>query len=160
MHPIELANPPGGRYSGGEVRIAPGWNYYFEYRVAQPNQIGDQNLPTNNHVLGTDVMYGDNLEDVVRRKPVMLLENDADGDGPVLDAGQDYKEQDISEPNFPTDFTFLVTNIDGTRADVRIRYGVSSQPDPSIRPCSRHASWAASYAARYAPKIGLTSILL
>jgi M6 family metalloprotease-like protein len=139
LHPVELANPPGGRYTGVEVRIAPDYNYYFEYRVAQSTQIGDQSLPTNDRVLGTDVSFAENYEDAARRKPVMLLPNDIDGDGPVLGNGQDYEEQDVSPPdgpNFPTDFSATVTNIDGTKADVRVQYGVYSQPDPSIRPWS------------------------
>ena len=137
LHPVELSNPPAGRYSGIEVRIAPGLNYYFEYRVAQTTHIGDQMLPVNDRVLGTDAMFLENLEDAARRKPVMLLPNDIDGDGSVLGTGQDYKEQDTSPPdgpNFPTDFTATITNIDGVKADVRIQYGIYSQPDPSIRP--------------------------
>ncbi len=141
LHPVELANPPAGRYSGIEIRIAPDWNYYFEYRTAQPTQIGDQNLwygnppiPTNDRVLGTEVTFAQNFEDSMRRKPVMGLAKDSDGDGPILGAGQDYSEQDISTPNFPTDFSAEVISIDGTKAEVRIRYGVDSQPDPSIRP--------------------------
>jgi len=145
LHPAELANPPAGSYSGIEIRIAPNWNYYFEYRTAQPTQIGDQNLwwqldsgnhpiPANDRVLGTDVTFAQNFEDAARRKPIMVLPNDVDGDGPILGPGQDYAEQDISEPNFPTDFSAEVVSIDGTKAEVRIRYGVDSQPDPSIRP--------------------------
>lgn len=137
LHPAELNNPPSGRYSGIEVRIAPSWNYYFEYRVAQSGQIGDQALPNNDRVLGTDVCFAENLEDVQRRKPVMLLPNDSDGDGPILGLNQDYEERDTSPPdgpNFPTDFSAEVTSIDGTKAEMRITYGISSQPDPSLRP--------------------------
>ncbi|MFQ5528087.1 MAG: CARDB domain-containing protein [Thermoanaerobaculia bacterium] len=133
LHPIELANPPSGRRSGVEIRIKPGWDYYFEYRVAQASQIGDQSLPTNDRVLGTDVTFAQDFENPSRRKPVMLLANDDDGDGPVLGKNQDYSEQDISKPNFPTDFTATVTDIDGTKAKLKIQYGVYSQPDPSIR---------------------------
>jgi M6 family metalloprotease-like protein len=132
LQPIELANPPAGKYSGIEIRIAPGWDYYFEYRASQASQIGDQHLPSDQRVLGTDVMYGDDLEYITRRKPVMLLENDADGDGPVLGSGQDYKDQDTSS-GIPTDFRSAVMVADGTKADVQVQYGVSSQPDPSIR---------------------------
>lgn len=132
LRPAELANPPAGKYSGVEVRIAPGWNYYFEHRAAQDSQIGDQHLPEEPRLLGTDVMYGDDLETMTRRKPVMLLENDADGDGPVLDAGEDYQDQDTSS-GIPTDFSVAVESIDDAEAVVRVRYGVSSQPDPSIR---------------------------
>jgi hypothetical protein len=141
LHAVELGNPPAGRHSGIEVRLASGWNYYFEYRAAQASQIGDRNLwwqasrqPGDNRVLGTDVMFGDNIEDLTRRKPVMLLRNDGDGDGPVLGQGQDYKEQDTSNPKFYTDFEAEVTSTDGTKAEVLIQYGVTSQPDPSIRP--------------------------
>lgn len=132
LHPTELPNPPAGRFSGIEVRITPGWNYYFEYRVAQGNQIGDQNLPQDDRVLGTDVMYGEDLETMTRRKPVMLLENDADGDGPILGSGQDFKDKDTSS-GIPTDFRAAVTAIGNSKADVMIQYGISSQPDPSIR---------------------------
>jgi CARDB len=35
---------------------------------------------------------------------------------------------------FPSDFIADVSGIDGTKADLRIRYGVNNRPDPSIRP--------------------------
>jgi M6 family metalloprotease-like protein len=132
LRPAELPTPPPGKYSGIEVRVAPGWNYYFELRAAQDAQIGDHQLPEEPRILGTDVMYGDDLENLSRRKPVMLLENDADGDGPVLDLGEDYQDQDTSS-GIPTDFSVEVESIDDSEARVRVRYGVSSQPDPSIR---------------------------
>lgn len=136
LHPVAAGMPPTGQYSGIEIRIAPGIDYYYEYRTAQKNQIGDQALPTNDRVLGCDVMFIGDFEAAARRKPVMLLPNDTDGDGPVLGKGQDYREQDVSEPNFPTDFSAEVTDIDGTKANMRIKYGVYSHPDPSIRPWS------------------------
>jgi M6 family metalloprotease-like protein len=132
LHPLERAHPPFGTYSGIEVRIAPGWNYYFEYRAAQAGQIGDQHLPEDQRVLGTDVMYAEDMETITRRKPVLLLETDADGDGPVLAPGEDYQDQDTSS-GIPTDFSITVLSADSATATVRIRYGVSSQPDPSIR---------------------------
>lgn len=135
LRAAELADPPAGSYSGIEVRIAPDWNYYFEYRAAQPGQIGDHHLPEDQRVLGTDVMYGENVETITRRKPVMLLEQDADGDGPVLGPGTDYKDQDTSS-GIPTDFSVTVLSVDDTSAQVRVRYGVSSQPDPMITPWS------------------------
>ena len=134
LHPAELANPPAGQYRGIEVRIASDRNYYFEYRKSQASQIGDQHLKSDGVVLGTDVTFADDFETVSRRAPIMLLDNDVDGDGPILSSGQDYKEQDISEPNFPTDFTLTAVNTDNTKADLRVQYGVYSQPDPSIRP--------------------------
>lgn len=137
LHPIESSNPRAGSYSGVEVRIAPGRDYYFEYRVKQPKHIGDQNLPSADQsigsVLGTDVDFSDGYEDLNRRKPVLLLEKDADGDGPVLALGQDFKGLDTSD-KIPTDFTATVTKIDGQKAELHIEYGISSQPDPMIRP--------------------------
>src|SRR5262249_2082620 len=41
---------------------------------------------------------------------------------------------DTTDPVYPTDFKIDVSGIDTTKADVRIRYGVNSKPDPSIRP--------------------------
>ncbi len=129
-----ITKPPQGTYTGIEVRIAPGWNYYFEYRSAQPGQIGDQGLPTDQRVLGTDVMFEEGFENPSRRKPVMLLRKDSDGDGPILGLNQDYEERDTSNPSFPTDFKIEVIKQEQTYADVKIQYGVGNQPDPSIRP--------------------------
>ena len=43
LHPIERSDVPSGRYSAIEVRLADGWNYYFEYRRGQTSNIGDRN---------------------------------------------------------------------------------------------------------------------
>lgn len=133
LHPIELGVPPAGRKAGIEIRIADGWNYYLEYRIGQATQIGDRNLPDDSRVLGTDVVSAP-YTPPISRPAILLLNNDIDGDGAVLGNGQDYKETDSTDPVYPTDFRVDVSGIDGTKADVRIRYGVNSRPDPSIRP--------------------------
>lgn len=133
LHPVQLGAPPAGKLSGVEIRIADGWNYYLEYRSAQTTQIGDQQLPKANRVLGTEAVSAPFTSPSLR-PGVLLLHNDVDGDGAVLDKGQDYKETDTSDASYPTDFRIDVVDIDGTKADVRIRYGVNSRPDPSIRP--------------------------
>ena len=133
LHPVELGAPTAGRKSGIEVRLADGWNYYFEYRKEQAAQIGDRNLPTDNRVLGIDSVSLPWIPPITRPS-LLLLNNDVDGDGPVLGNGQDYKETDRSDPFYPTDFEAEVSGIDGYKADVRIKYGISSRPDPSIRP--------------------------
>lgn len=133
LHPIELGAPPAGRKSGIEIRLADGWNYYLEYRVGQGTQIGDRDLPTDSRVLGTDVVSSPYTPPILR-PGILLLNNDIDGDGAVLGNGQDYEETDTTDPVYPTDFKVDVSGIDGTKADVRIRYGVNSRPDPSIRP--------------------------
>ena len=35
---------------------------------------------------------------------------------------------------FPTDFTVTASSFSGNKADIRVQYGVSSKPDPYIRP--------------------------
>jgi len=133
LHPIERSDVPVCRYSAIEIRIADGWNYYFEYRIGQSANIGDRNLPIDSRVLGTDVVSAP-WTPPTSRPGILLLSNDADGDGSVLSNGQDYEETDYTDPVYPTDFKVDVSGINGTKADVHIRYGVNSKPDPSIRP--------------------------
>ena len=133
LHPVEQGAPPSGRSTGVEVRLADGWNYYFEYRRGQAAQIGDRALPTDDRVLGLDAVSPPWTAPILRPSE-LLLNNDIDGDGAVLGNGQDYEERDSSDPMFPTDFTADVSGIDGTKANLRIRYGVNTRPDPSIRP--------------------------
>lgn len=133
LHPAELGAPAPGRRRGIEVRLTDGWNYYLEYRVGQGAQIGDQNLPTDNRVLGTDVTSAPYTPPFAR-PGLLLLPNDGDDDGAVLGNGDEYKELDQGDPSFPVQFRADVSGIDSTKADVRIRYGISDRPDPSIRP--------------------------
>lgn len=137
LHASELGAPPDGRFSAVEVRLADGWNYYFEYRAEQSGAIGDQQLPADRRVVGTDVVSPDYTAPV-RRPAIVLLPDDPDGDGPVLGVGRDYEETDVSDPMFPTDFSVEVLSTDGDSARIRIRYGVNSKPDPSIRPWPGH----------------------
>lgn len=133
LHPVETEPPPAGRKRAIEIRIADGWNYYLEYRAGQVAQIGDRALPTDSRVLGSDVVSAP-YSPPFSRPGLLLLNNDVDGDGAVLNSGQDYEETDSTDPVYPTDFRVDVSGVDGTKADVRIRYGVNSRPDPSIRP--------------------------
>ncbi len=125
--------PPPGRVSGVEVRIADGLNYYFEYRSGRAAQIGDRALPTDGRVLGTDVASAPFVPPFAR-PTVLLLPNDPDGDGPVLDTPQNFRQTDFSTPGFPADFQAEVTARTVDTANLRVRYGVIGKPDPSIRP--------------------------
>ena len=133
LHPIELGTPPSGRKSVIEVRIADGFNYYFEYRSAQTAQIGDQNLPADDRVLGTDAISNPSTAPT-SRPTILLLADDRDGDGAVLGTGQDFSALDYSEPTFPAEFHVTVKAIGGGKAVVNVKYGVNGKPDPSIRP--------------------------
>jgi M6 family metalloprotease-like protein len=133
LHPIEAGAPPAGRASAVEVRIADGWNYYFEYRRGQVSQIGDRALPEDGVVLGTDVVSPPYTAPF-SRPAILLLPPDTTPQGDALSAGEDYRETDFSDPTYPADFRVDVTAIDASKADLRIRYGVIGKPDPSIRP--------------------------
>lgn len=133
LHPVATGTPAAGRVAGVEIRIADGWNYYFEYRVGQAAQIGDRALPDDSTVLGTDVISPPYTAPF-SRPPILLLPPDGDPDGETFGNGENYRETDFSDPTFPTDFRVDVSGIDGSKADLRIRYGVFSKPDPSIRP--------------------------
>lgn len=133
LHPIEQGAPSSGRRAGIEIRLTDGWNYYLEYRRAQTGQIGDRALPEDNVVLGTDVVSAPYAAPFTR-PALLLLPPDTDSEGAALSNGENYRETDWSDPTFPTDFRVDVSGIDGSKADVRVRYGVLSKPDPSIRP--------------------------
>ena len=133
LQAIETGAPAAGRSTGIEIRIADGTNYYFEYRKNQVAQIGDGALPTDSRVLGTDVV-GDPGMAPISRPQVLLLRDHANDDGPVLGNGRAYRDTDYTTPGFPQEFRADVSGIDGTKADVRVRYGVNGRPDPSIRP--------------------------
>ena len=63
---------------------------------------------------------------------MLLLPADGDDDGAVLGNGGFYREIDASP--FPTEFRADVSGINGSKADLRVRYGANGRPDPSIRP--------------------------
>ena len=136
LSPVELGKPPAGRFIGIEVRIGNGRNYYFEYRSGQLGEIGDKSLVPNGAVVSTDVSESPDAP-AISRPDILLLAQQSDGNGAVLSNGQFYHELDNSTPTFPSDFRVDVSGIDGTKADVRIRYAVIGKPDPSIRPWPR-----------------------
>ena len=131
LHPVEQGAPPAGRSSAVEVRIGDGLNYYFEYRNGEPPQIGDRALPADDRVLGTDVASAPFVPPF-SRPGILLLPADGDDSGSVLGNGEFYREVDASP--FPVEFRTDVSGIDGSKADVRVRYGTNGRPDPSIRP--------------------------
>jgi len=128
LKPLADGNPGTNRYVGAEVRVSDGFNYYFEYRKEDTAKIADRNLPTDNRVLGVDAWSGAQAAPYAR-PAVLLLPNEPDSDGPVLGNGNGYYEK---VP--PVEFHADVSGIDGTKADLRIRYGVFGKPDPSLRP--------------------------
>jgi len=128
LHPAELGSPPAGRSTGVEIMKAAGWSYWCEYRVGQSAQIGDRALPTNDRVLCTDVQ----TSPAATRRNIVILPNDASGDGPVLGNLQDYTEIDPMNPD--ATLKLSVSAMDGSKARLAIEYGPRGRPDPSIRP--------------------------
>ncbi len=141
LRPAQLGAPSAGARLAAEVRVANGWNYYFEYRSKQGGQFGDQGLPLDRRIVGTDVLSNSAMP--IERPDILLLDNDPDGDGSVLGSGQNYREPDVSDPFYPTDFRADAGPIAAGSAQLRVRYGTSSRPDPYIRPwpASPEAQW-------------------
>jgi hypothetical protein len=144
LHPVELGAPPSGQFNGVEVRIADGWNYYFEYRLGETGQIGDQLLGSNTDsangaVLGTDVI-SQSFTFPIARPQVMRLRPDAEGEDSFFAAGQDYKETDTSSMAV-ADFKMSVLSTSSSNAQVRIQYGTNGRPDLYIRPWPGGDNW-------------------
>jgi M6 family metalloprotease-like protein len=138
LHPIEQGQPPQNRWSGVEVRLESGWNYYFEYRVGQAGQIGDGQLPKNDCIIGTDVISSNHFTPPSARPPILMLP------GGGVFGNNDTFQQTIYVDGVPTDlFDVSVSGIDGKKADLRIKYGLTGKPDPSIRrwPASPDRPW-------------------
>ncbi|WP_030620714.1 hypothetical protein [Streptomyces fulvoviolaceus] len=136
LHAAELGNPPAGRVRGIEIRLADGWNTYVEYRGRQAGQIGDT-LPTDRRVVITDVT-SDAFVTPTSRPPIMFVQNDQDGDGPILDTTADYEDVD------PATQKTLLVKVVSTAADnavVKVEYGSNGRPDPGIRPWTGGPDW-------------------
>jgi M6 family metalloprotease-like protein len=136
---IEVVPPPVNQFSGIEIRIGDGRNYYAEYRRGQAMQIGDELLTPNARVVLTDVSEPPDPP-VIARPDILLLPKHTDDDGAVLNTAQFYHETDNTTPTFPSDFRLDVVSFNGNQAVVRVRYGVIGKPDPSIRPWPRDAA--------------------
>lgn len=142
----ELGTPPAGQFTAVEIRIADGWNYYFEYRKGQLTQIGDQELAStapddanNAVVLGTD-MISQSFTYPIARPQIMRLDKDAEGENSFFTTGQDYKETDTSSMAI-SDFKMSVVSMSGNTATIRIQYGTNGRPDLYIRPWPGGDNW-------------------
>jgi M6 family metalloprotease-like protein len=145
LHAVELGAPPTGRFAAAEVRIADGWNYYFEYRKTQTSQIGDQLLSSNpgdtidGAILGTDAI-SQSFTFPIARPQVMRLRRDAENENSFFTTGQDYKETDASSMAI-ADFRMSVVSTGSDNAQIRIQYGTNGRPDIYIRPWPGGDNW-------------------
>jgi len=150
LHAVEAlarGGPPAGRKAAIEVRVADGWNYYFEYRRTQGGEMTDQQLNTTagaaQIVLGTDVRADGAAKPA---RPVILrLGVDADGNGPILKAsGEDYEETDVTNPARQHDFRLVLDQIDPAdpnAARVNVEYIAAHRPELQIRPAPGRGDW-------------------
>ncbi|MEZ5234225.1 MAG: hypothetical protein R2749_16190 [Acidimicrobiales bacterium] len=135
---VPRRGPAAGRKAGVEVRIRPGWNYYFEYRRRQTGQVGDQAMPFRQAIVGTDVNVA--AADEVARPLILMLPVDVDGDGPVLRAaGADYEESDVTNPDRLNDFRFTrqpsaILGGDDNAVTVQIDYVGAHRAELQLRP--------------------------
>jgi M6 family metalloprotease-like protein len=117
-----------GAFKAIELRLGNGWNYYVEYRSVQPDFISDQISPTRQVVI-TDVT-NDDFSAAIDRPPVLFVRNDGDGDGPLLDAGDDMEETD---PGTQMDLRIEALDEQQDHARLKVVYGSNGRPEPGIR---------------------------
>lgn len=149
---LGVGGPPAGERAGALIEVTDGQRYFFEYRSRQnagdggaATQVGDQAMPSDRRVVGTDVVAGW-YSPPITRKPVRLLGDDGDGEGAVLTLQQDYQEIDAGGNAV---FRLSVLQADDARATVRVQYGPPPSPeppwptgpDPSIRPWPGGDNW-------------------
>ncbi|WP_243075706.1 hypothetical protein [Microbacterium sp. SS28] len=144
LHAIEDGAPPAGQLTGVEIRIADGWNYYFEYRRAQAGDISDQQLGSdastgNGVIVGTDV-GSQSFTFPINRPQIIRLRPDVDGENSFFFPGNDYEETDTSSMAV-ADFRMTVVSAAGNTAQVRIEYGTNGRPDLVIRPWPGGDNW-------------------
>lgn len=132
---------PAGEAAGIEVPIDDQKSYVFEYRRQAATTVGDKELdeltpePGLALVLGTDVTPSTELP---KRPPILLLPLDGDGEGPVLDvAGEDFEDNDVSDPMRMWDFRVSLDSIDAAdpnRARVTVHFVSAHRPQLQLRP--------------------------
>jgi M6 family metalloprotease-like protein len=135
LAPLESGPPSAGMYSAIEIRLAAGHNYYVEYRAPRTGEISDQEMPIQpGAVLMTEAQLPTPGGTVPSDRPrVIFVQKDVNGDGPQMEPGQDFQDQDLTGPSADP-FVVTVISVDATKAVVNIKYGPSGAPDPSIRP--------------------------
>ncbi|MGV9336504.1 hypothetical protein [Nocardia sp. NPDC003726] len=133
----DLGTPPANQFSGVEVRIADGQNWYFEYRRQRPTAPADQDIPADRTVVGTECWSG---EAPVDRRNILRVEDDSDVDRGEFQLNDDYEVADVSNAAYPNDFKMTVVETTADHAKIHIKYG-DAKPDPQIRPWAQSTNW-------------------
>ena len=132
LTPVGRLTPAAGEKLGVEIRVAAGWNYYWEYRLRQPGHIGDHDpgIPqmAPGVLLGTDRITSPAASPIAR-PPLLLVPIQAGSDGPALATGQQFEQRDPPA----RELRVRVNSADANRANVTVEYG-TFKADPALRP--------------------------
>ncbi len=134
LHPANGGLPPAGRFAAVRLEVAPGVSWFFELRQADPARLGDAGEGGTGVVLGYDAWsYQEPPVAADTRRPIILLLDDGDGEGPVLVTGQDYEVLSTDDPGGLSTFRLEVVSMTAGSATVRVIVRPVKQPDPAIR---------------------------
>ena len=125
--------PSAGRKAGLEVRLANGWNYYLEYRNGQGVQIADRTCRRT--TLDGRCLGALRAADLASHDPAPQQRHRWRRRGPRQRPGLRGDRYDRSR--LSDDFKIDVSGVNGSKADVRVRHGVNSRPDPPSVPGRR-----------------------
>ena len=133
LAPASDGLPPAGTVAAVELKVAPRLSWFFEYRVARPGRIGDLGgVFSGGTVIGYDATkYALPPISANKRRPIILLLDDGDGEGAVLSAGDDYDHLDVDGQAL-SQFRLEVASMTATSAKVKVKVGAISAPDPYL----------------------------
>jgi len=134
LAPLAAGLPPAGRVSAVELKVTPKLSWFFELRQPVPGKLGDGTaFGAGGQVMGYDATSYKNPPVVAdKRRPIILLLDDGDGEGSLLVGGQDYEKLDTSHLDAIQTFRLEVLSITAGVAKVRVKTGKVAQPDPLL----------------------------
>lgn len=80
------------------------------------------------------------LLDLDRVDSLVFMLRSVPADGAAFRVGDDYREEDRSDPSYPNDFEMSVLQTQAGFAEIRLRYA-DARPDPSMRPWAQSTNW-------------------
>lgn len=130
--PLSAGLPGANRFAAIEVRLVPGFSWFFEFRQSVPGTLGDGFAGTG-RVIGYDALrYKEPPIVPDKRRPIVLLLDDGDGEGVDLTLNEDWESVEGTVGGLKR-FRIEVQSITPGLARVRVRTGVVPLPDPSIQ---------------------------
>ena len=134
LQPLAAGLPTGGRVSAVELKVTPKLSWFFELRQPVAGKIGDTTaFGAGGQVMGYDATNYKSPPVVAdKRRPIILLLDDGDGEGALLASGQDYEKLDTSNVDAIQMFRLDVLSLTAGVAKVRVKMGKVSQPDPVL----------------------------